>query len=206
MHRVGRDGVDSFDIEKYRICDGDTVLFVFGEIDVRCHIVKQRDAGRGLDEIIATLGSNYINAVMRYRRKFGNLDCIVQLVVPPTDQGYNPKFPFYGSLEERIKINGLLNEGLKLYCGNNRIKVLDLTDVLSARDGQFDPRLSDGSVHCGKKAFLLVENKLLPKLNSSEVSRIRFFRLFKRTGLIFIAPRLAKSLLKINPEASDAGM
>src|SRR5579872_2784969 len=61
MHRIGRDGLSFLDLRMKEIEEGATIVFVYGEIDVRCHIGKQRDLfGRKQDEIIDSLARNYL--------------------------------------------------------------------------------------------------------------------------------------------------
>ncbi len=63
MHRIGRDGVDFLG---RRVNDGDKVLFVFGEIDVRCHMVRvDRERGNGIESVATDLASRYTAAVMQ---------------------------------------------------------------------------------------------------------------------------------------------
>ena len=200
MHRVGQDGVISLGLGKHHISKGDTVIFVFGEIDVRCHILKQRDAGRELSEIIETLASRYVEAINHFRRKIGNLSCLVQLIVPPTDRAFDSEYPYYGSIEERVGINRMLNESLKSHCENSRIGVLDFTDNLSAQNGQLIPEMSDGTVHCGKIAFPFVEKALLANISDRERVRVVLSQMIERTGvfvLYFILRRLIKTVYLI---------
>jgi hypothetical protein len=43
MHRIGRDGLNFLDMTSYGVQENEVAIFVFGEIDCRCHIGKQRD-------------------------------------------------------------------------------------------------------------------------------------------------------------------
>ncbi|MCP4403198.1 MAG: hypothetical protein GY801_38560 [bacterium] len=175
MHKVGRDGVESVMGNKHKIRNGDSVIFVFGEIDVRCHIGKQKnEKKRPLSEIIGMLVSNYVSAITDYRGKFRSLNCIVQLVVPPCNppaHHFNPKYPYHGLLEDRIRINELLNNCLKAHCASNEINVLDLSSVVS-KQGQLNPSMSDGNVHIGESAFPMCERLLLAQLKPIEKIKI----------------------------------
>lgn len=48
MHRVGRDSLSFLNIKQRGVKNGDVVVYVFGEVDVRCHIGKQRDQTKKL--------------------------------------------------------------------------------------------------------------------------------------------------------------
>ena len=62
MHRLGRDNViNNFNSNEH---DHDSILiFNYGEIDCRCHIQKQINAGGNKDEIIKTLVNNYFTTI-----------------------------------------------------------------------------------------------------------------------------------------------
>ena len=53
MHGIGKDGLRVLNIASYNMQENDIAVFVFGEIDARCHIGKQRDEQhRDVDQII----------------------------------------------------------------------------------------------------------------------------------------------------------
>jgi hypothetical protein len=67
MHRIGRDGLSL--LEKWRrdiigALEGDVLVFVFGEIDVRCHILKQSE-----DKMFQSM-SSLINWLTPTSRRF----------------------------------------------------------------------------------------------------------------------------------------
>jgi hypothetical protein len=43
MRAVSKDGRNNISLKELGIVDGDSVIWCFGEIDVRCHIIRQRD-------------------------------------------------------------------------------------------------------------------------------------------------------------------
>ncbi len=147
MHRVGRDGFGILDIRGH-VKDGDTVVFSFGEIDVRCHIGKQRDAqGRSADEVIKTLVSSYLKTISENVHKYKKLDVVILGPVPPSDMGHTAFFPVYGSLSERVLLNSLLNDALKAEIDKTDFHFLDIRDLFQNSEGSFELSLSDGSVH-----------------------------------------------------------
>ena len=95
MHRVGRDGIAGLNLKGFGVNDYDVVVFAFGEIDVRCHMGKQRDQfNRNEDEVINTLAANFLCTILQNKLEYKNLTCVVYSVTPPTDQTYNPTWPF----------------------------------------------------------------------------------------------------------------
>ncbi len=141
MHRVGR---DSLDLSKYQLGKETIVIYVFGEIDVRCHIGKQRDLKmRDEKEVIETLAQKFIEAVLK-----NPYQSIVYNVIPPTlDGGGNPDYPAWGSLSDRVRLTKQLNEELKRLCNQNQIYFLDVYEAYSREDGSLRIELSDGNVH-----------------------------------------------------------
>lgn len=149
MHRIGRDGLAGFNLRYFGVGEGDTVVYVFGEIDVRCHIVKQRDLQRvSLQEIIEQLAENYIQTILDNQSQYESLQSVVYNVVPPVKwEVFSPEFPFYGTAEERIESALLLNAALKKLCEQNKLSFLDVYDAYSNEDGSLRLELSDGNVH-----------------------------------------------------------
>lgn len=159
----------------------DSVVFCFGEIDVRGHIKKQIILGNTLENVASVLVNNYIDKILRL--KFQN--AYVYNIIPtrrvdtpePYDisactqyQKYNAEkakpFPFTGSDIERREYNKLVNDLLKVKCAYNNIGFIDIFEKYCDCDGFLDMRLSDGTVHIDDEKFLKewVENHLIPKI------------------------------------------
>ncbi len=162
MHRVGRDGLRIVDVRRLPIKHGDIVIFVFGEIDVRCHIGKQRDQSRrSLDEIIDTLVTNYLATVRKNKEFMPQAYTVIMGILPPTDQAFNHVLPFYGTLNDRIEITKLLNQRLSLACQDAGILFLDIYDLFANAQGALNPALSDGIVHVHVAHNYLLKQKLI---------------------------------------------
>ncbi|BDC35167.1 hypothetical protein Noda2021_11250 [Candidatus Dependentiae bacterium Noda2021] len=150
MHRVGRDGIAFLDIRQYNVVEGDTVLFVFGEIDARCHIgkIKDRD-NRTLDDVLDELVSHYINTLKTNKNFYQNIMVIVSGIVPPIDSVFNPQFPYYGTIEERVSITKQLNNKLKEQCAYCGFGFIDTYTEFADANGQLILALSE-NVHIEK--------------------------------------------------------
>jgi hypothetical protein len=150
MYKFGDQKTGAINIKHYGVGEGDIALFTLGEIDVRMHIGKQRDQRTlNLAEILSLLVHNYIEAIQENRAQFKKLHCVVMEVAPPTNQHFNPNFPYYGSLEDRIAITRQLNQGLRHTCALNNIHFLQLHDLYANKDGSLNIALSDGLIHVG---------------------------------------------------------
>ena len=161
LHRVGRDGIRGLNIRNFGVQDGDIVVFLFGEVDVRCHIGRQRDeCGRSQQEIIETLVTNYFKTIQENVSGYRDLICIVASLVPPCDQGFNPVQPFYGLLSDRVTITQQLNGLLKGSATMYGMHYLDIYALYAQEDGSFNLTLSDGIVHVSPRHNRLIKEAL----------------------------------------------
>ncbi len=148
MHRVGREGLDGIDPRAYYLPQRADVVMVFGEIDARAHIGRQRDErGRDQDEVIGDLVANYIDAVCAIRLLGPAGAYVVCGVVPPGEYEMNPEFPTYGSLQDRARITASLNGALQKAADAVGLLYLDLYTPFVQEDGTFDPAFTDDNVH-----------------------------------------------------------
>jgi hypothetical protein len=161
MHRVGRDGLNFINIRNFGVQEGDTVVYVFGEIDARVWIGKQRDEQfRNVYEVINTLATNYIRTILDNQKLYLHLKSVVYSVTPPSNLGFNPDYPFYGTLQDRVFITKVLNGRLKELCFQSNIYFLDVYDDYATGDGALNFYLSDGSVHLNEKFNIPIVAKL----------------------------------------------
>ena len=159
MHRIGRDG---YPIENTEVKEGDIVIFAFGEIDARCHILKQTEfAGKSIDETIDILANNYLRAILKCRFSYQELIFMVYSVTSPIDLGFNyQEFPYYGSLDNRVIVTKKLNAKLSLLCEKFDVAFIDVYDHFAIEDGSLNPLLSDGNVHISPKYNTPIWNKI----------------------------------------------
>lgn len=164
MHRIGRDGLSL--LEKWRrdligAKNGDTLVFVFGEIDVRCHILKQsKKQNISIDEVISKLVNSYLRTIIDYKNLYEQLNVVVFNTLPPIDYIHLPPYEQYGTLEERVIIAKKLNQALKDKCDEYEIKFLDIYNLFSQMDGSMNPDLSDGSVHISPYHNTIIKEEL----------------------------------------------
>ena len=164
MHRIGRDGIN---IKNYGVRENDFVVFTFGEIDVRCHIGIQRDKqNRAVEEIIETLAQNILLSILQNNRQFTNIHFLICSVVPPTNAHYNPQFPFYGTLVDRIMLTKKLNRNLKSKCESRNVGFLDIYDFYSLENGELNPAMSDGIIHIHSSSNDKIKQCLLDYTNN----------------------------------------
>jgi len=122
MFRIGRDNM-IINHNPREVTEKDTVLLVYGEVDCRCHIQRQIDAGREEDDVICELISNYFRTIQNNIHPQAKV--VIVSIIPPTKQNeyeslHGPithAFPFVGTDEARsrytIKMNLLLEQNAK---------------------------------------------------------------------------------------------
>ncbi len=166
MHRVGRDGLAFLNLKNLKVRENDVVVFVFGEIDVRCHIGRIRDRdNKSEKEIITDLVQRYFTTILLNKNLFQNLKILVCTVIPPSDLIYNKNFPFYGDLEDRISLTIKLNNTIKNIGINNIATILDIYNPFVDSEGKLEKKYSDGNIHIASSNNSLFRKKLAKLIN-----------------------------------------
>ena len=150
----------------YNVKENDYVIFCLGEIDCRCHIYKHISLNNDYKKIISNITDKYIEAVNINKNLFKNIKVGIMSVVPPVDSSKianNPKFPFLGTNEERIKYTKYFNKCLHKLCLKNNIIFIDIYDKYSNHTGLFNDELKDKNVHIKNPIYLREE--LIKKFN-----------------------------------------
>ena len=137
---------------KKELKDEDSIVFCFGEIDCRCHIVKYV-INNNYGDIIDNIVRNYINRIKQYIKdcniKFKNI-CIYN-VVPPIRKEESSKpdiaYPYLGTNVQRRDYALYFNKILRKECENNNYIFFDIYDKYSDSEGYLDWKSSDGHVH-----------------------------------------------------------
>jgi len=155
MFRIGRDNtVINFNI--HELNTNDILVFVYGEVDCRCHIKRQINLGRNEDEIIFELVEKYIQTI-KNSLNGGSFKIIIVGVIPPTKQDdcesingpIQHDFPFVGSDEERVCFTQKVNHLFEQFASQNDFIYFNPYDYYTRPDGTFKFELSDSRVHIG---------------------------------------------------------
>jgi hypothetical protein len=150
MHFAGRPGALVTEATRCGVKAGDAVVWVFGEIDVRCHIVRQQaDHGRTSDDVIGTLATDYIDGILEVQRVLELTRSVVFAPIPPLDNpGYTSEdFPVFGSIAERIEASRQLRATLSTLCDRHGILFLDVSAHYESARGDLRWELSDHFCH-----------------------------------------------------------
>ena len=135
-----------------------TVVFVAGEIDVRCHL-----AGRGGD---LSFVSGYVDQALALARQLGAADAVFVAPPPPSSTcPVVPEYPVVGTLEERLavfhRLRAALAEGVaRSSSATPAARFIDVTDVLLEAAGGLAARLTDDGIHTNALGVEAVQARL----------------------------------------------
>ena len=158
MRAVSRDGRNNISPKELGVEDGDAVIWCFGEIDVRCHLIRQRDMlNEHISTIVDLLAMGYINSILDIQHGM-EVKTVVLGVIPPTDLTNDMNYPRVGALYERVWARNTLNKSLENYCILRDFIYLDPYKEFTDGAGALISNMSDGQVHVGNAyAHLVVE-------------------------------------------------
>lgn len=145
---------------------GSDIMFCFGEIDCRAHVVLQAESqNRPAKEIVKTVVDRYFSVLCEVKEMGFNV--LVWNVIPsaPTDINSRinvpPKFNFYGTCAERNHVTRKFNTYLKTLARNQGIYFLDIFDLLMNGDGTVKLEyFCTDDIHLSQKAMPFVIEKL----------------------------------------------
>lgn len=126
------------------------LLFCFGEVDCRVHIVRHAlSAGLTLDEAALDVAERYFSYIADLRQRTG-LPCVLWGPAPAAPSGtpaFDPEFPAAGSAVERNYATQRLNAQLaRLAAGTSGVEHIGLFDRLVDAAGVTRP----GALHDGR--------------------------------------------------------
>lgn len=164
MHAIGRDGLDFLRFEHFGAEDGDEVVFLFGEIDARVHIERQRRVrGRAIEEVVATLVDAYVAAIDAKVASYRRLGVTVAATLPPSndprlvsDPGLAPE----GSIADRIDATRRINAALRPAVERRGYRYLDLHGLYAGPDGSLPAGATTDGLHIAGEANALAARAL----------------------------------------------
>jgi hypothetical protein len=172
MHRIGRDGINGFNIKSYGIKENDIVLLIFGAIDIGSHIFRgdeqiRQMEHRDIDEIIETLVANYIEIVLENKKQYKNITIIISACIPfapgnkDRKEAFQKIFPGKSYEDTQVKITNKLNIKLHYYSDKNNLLFLNVNELYTNAKGYLRPELSDGTHHVNIKENRPFKEKLI---------------------------------------------
>jgi hypothetical protein len=162
-----------------------TVLLCFGEIDCRCHLIKQSEVqGKHIEEIVKDCVSNYFEVVDELTN--AGYKVMVWNVVP-TSESVNAEYPTYGGHIERNRCTAFFNGELSKECERRGLAFVSIFEKLVSRDLKTHRNYFFDAIHLGQiampfalQAMANVKHGIILPLNpytlwfSILTSRVRF--------------------------------
>lgn len=176
MHRIGRDGIEGFDLKTFNVNEGDIVVFHFGAIDQGGHIYKQVILGREIEEIIETLVSKYLKTIRENQKLYNHLSVVVQAILPPQlhpdpifVDDFQMSFPYVDFLGFQTNITQRLNERLEAGCKEHGFLFFSVNDLFETEAGGLRIDLSDGRHHVNPKYNFMIKERLIQRLKMKQM-------------------------------------
>lgn len=137
-----------------------TCVFVFGEIDVRCHLAPRLEAG--LDPAFV---AKYVDRTSRLTECIGASRGVIVVPTPPSDDVQDHVFfPVAGSLAQRIEAHSWIRETLINTLRERqdpRLQILDLREALADADGRLRSELTSDGCHTNDEGRAVVRAHFL---------------------------------------------
>lgn len=155
MHRIGRDRtIVNFNPAHHR--PNDILCFVYGEVDCRCHVQRQINAGGEENAVIQEMVHNYFLAISSNKTDPSHKVVVVAVIPPVSQIEYERingpiahQYPFGGSDEDRGRFRRKMNIMIESSCGYYGYLYTNPYAGYEREDGMLKLELSDTS------AFLL---------------------------------------------------
>ena len=134
----------------------DKILFCFGEIDIRAHLIKQSKLSqRSIDDIVYECVTRYVNAVSYYK-KF-NRDIIMwgpsASWTDSKPYPVGPQAPSYGTNVERNNVTKIFNQYLQKLCEQNNFGYISIFEKMLNPDGTTNPYYIMDHIHISQTAM-----------------------------------------------------
>lgn len=137
---------------------GDHLLFCFGEIDCRAHVMLQAERQqRSPAEIIERIVERYMSTILTAKSR--GFQPLIWAVIPsaPTDINSRiivpPQYLFHGTREERNRITRIFNARLRNTADAEDIPFIDIYSRLRSGTGQPDRSFFSDEIHLSQKAM-----------------------------------------------------
>ena len=171
------------------------LLLCFGEIDNRCHLLKQSVIQqKPLNDIVNNCVQSYFQVIDELlKRRFD----ILIFAALPSCESFNPEYPTYGTMEERNISTKMFNEKLKAGCLVRKISLINLFNYLTTKRGLTKTKYFFDGVHLGQIAFPFLLNEFSKNKNYKNLFTIRRYIIEYKMLVSRIKTRAKNKIRKI---------
>jgi len=141
---------------------GSKVLFCFGEIDCRAHLLKQAEIrGRSIQEITRACVDRYFSVIKETKER--GFEVIVFNAIPSgiLDNAIKVEFPYYGTNFERNSVSKYFNKYLKQKLNKYNISFINIFDKLVSENFETNTNYYFDGIHLSQKAMPFFFKELL---------------------------------------------
>ena len=158
----------SCNLEEYKyaeqILPGDLMIFVFGEIDLRCRI-QQHTKNNNSNMTIANLFKTYVIKLKEFNRKHPEITIILNSPPPPARKDADDsrcEYPVKGTLPERIQNYNSFIKKLEETCEENGYIFFHPYEIFRLPVGEVNPSFLDKwQCHIQMKYSPIVETQFI---------------------------------------------
>lgn len=142
--------------------DNDYVLFVFGEVDIRAHLIKQQQLqGRVIEDLVDECLDRYFKVILDYKAEGYRMAAWGPMASTPDVLNYcGPK---YGSSIDRNKVGLIFNTGLEKRCDANEVGYASIYHDMLLPNGDTDASLFWDDIHLSQVAMPFIKKALITK-------------------------------------------
>jgi len=120
-----------FNIVKTLHSKQDVLLFSFGEVDCRAHLLKKaEELNQTYEQIVNSCVQNYLSFIREIKEMGFHIFIWNAVYSANYDASYDFEFPYYGTIENRNTITKVFNQTLKSYQQQTGYFFIDITDSL----------------------------------------------------------------------------
>jgi hypothetical protein len=152
----GREKMDYL-IKKRMIERGARVLFCYGEIDIRNHVIRQADhQGIAMECVVDKVLANYLSFLVSMRDEGFRVACWGPTPSFPDAAKPSDEFPSHGDEITRNKATLYFNKQLKKLCQQNNLRFVSIAENLIDERGRTREDYFADGCHLSQKAWSLV--------------------------------------------------
>lgn len=139
---------------------GDSVMFCFGEIDCRAHLIRQSEIQqRPLEDVVRECVARY-SALFDVQDKYGVRTLIWNVPASSREDVASGEFSTYGTCEQRNRVTRIFNTMLGEVCEERHLPFVSIFESLVDEDDLTNSEYYADAIHLSQKAMPLILDEL----------------------------------------------
>ena len=139
--------------------ENDSLMFCFGEVDIRAHLKKQIDMQkRSVKDIVKECVDRYFKTILYYRGS--GINVMVWGPIASWSKAKPYTGPTFGTCIERNEITNEFNEYIKFLCDKEGITFISIFKDMILPNGETDTKYLDSTgIHLNNNSLELIKNR-----------------------------------------------